>query len=231
MIKWVYQWDFRKSRKDYEDKMMFGFKDLEEKRQAIEEIIGLEWNMFQQVQNQGGRAGCQDDYSTFHLMRACQFSVWNDFMLKSYRKDLLDARGAGRNLLTEKYAYMMEVTDPQYFSQVLKDRLPVISAENMNIIDEITWYLMDCEREKAAKYPRLTASGRKTYSGSENGSFASVETYLRGELKTYSGETLRYYLEYVRVNRAQGVNLTLKVLEQMVLAYGYKSLEDAESKM
>ncbi len=209
---------------------MFGFKDEEERLKTIEEIIKSEWNMFQRVNNIGGRASCQDDWNTFHIMRFSQFSAWNDLMTKSYAKDMEDALKQGRNLIMEKYAYMMEYTDPQYYKSELEPHLPDIDSESMNMIKEITWYMIDCEKEIAAKYPKLSRSGRPIEAGDASG-FTSVETYAEGELKTYSKETLRLYLDYVRANRAAGKNAAMLVQEIMVKMYGYSSIEDAESKM
>ncbi len=69
---------------------------------TLDRIVALEWNMFQRVQNEGGRASCQDDYPTFRLMRESQFSVWPEPVLASYLKDLETAVAAGRKLVTEK---------------------------------------------------------------------------------------------------------------------------------
>lgn len=86
----------------------------------INEIIEIEWTMFDKVNNQGGRAACQDDKRTFYVMRFSQFSAFGDDMLRSYRRDLEEALDEGRNLIMEKYAYMMEFTDPAYFDRMLK---------------------------------------------------------------------------------------------------------------
>lgn len=210
---------------------MLGFKDENERMSVTEDIIGLEWTMFQKVNNIGGRAGCQDDWETFHIMRESQFSAWNDFMLKSYHKDLKDAEQSGRNLIMEKYAYMMESTDPVYYRNELEPKLPHIDGETMNIIEEIVWYMVDCEKEIASKYPKLAQTGRPLQTADDNSGFTSVETYARGELKTYSKETLGHYLDFVRINRAKGINLALKVQDTMVKLYGYTSIEDAERKL
>lgn len=65
--------------------------------EIAEDILNREWNLFQQVQNVGGRASCQEDERTFRIMRAAQFEAWNEAMLASYRQDLIQAEEAGRN--------------------------------------------------------------------------------------------------------------------------------------
>ena len=44
----------------------------------IEEIIKIEWQMFQNVDNLGGRADCQDDFETFYIMRRSQYDNWSE---------------------------------------------------------------------------------------------------------------------------------------------------------
>ena len=78
-------------------------KQMDEMKR-IQEIVAMEWDMFQLVQNQGGRASCQDDWVTFEIMRSSQFRAWDDRTRESYWQDLHDARDTGRNLLMEKYA-------------------------------------------------------------------------------------------------------------------------------
>lgn len=41
--------------------------------EKIQKIIDIEWEMFQQVDNIGGRADCQDDKETFYIMRRSQY--------------------------------------------------------------------------------------------------------------------------------------------------------------
>ena len=62
----------------------------------------MEWELFDQVQNIGGRAVCQDNWSTFQIMRSSQLLPWPPELLSSYRDDLLEAKAAGRNPLSEK---------------------------------------------------------------------------------------------------------------------------------
>ena len=48
------------------------------KEDLIEKIIAEEWKQFDQVNNEGGRASCQDNWPTFHIMRKSQFDNWNE---------------------------------------------------------------------------------------------------------------------------------------------------------
>lgn len=86
--------------------------------ELLEKIIALEWAMFQLVQNEGGRASCQDNYPTFRIMRESQFSAWPDAVLRSYLSDLEQAEAEGRNLVMEKYARMMERTAPERYREI-----------------------------------------------------------------------------------------------------------------
>ena len=81
---------------------------------VVNDIVNREWEMFQKTQNMGGRAACQDQYDTFYANRYSQHCVLQPDTLESYRNDLIAAGMIGRNLITEKYGYMMEFTDPAY---------------------------------------------------------------------------------------------------------------------
>lgn len=73
----------------------------------VRRIAEAEWKLFEQVHNIGGRASCQDSPDTFFIMRSSQLMAWSEAMQESYWNDLITATQQGRNLLTEKYAYMM----------------------------------------------------------------------------------------------------------------------------
>lgn len=81
-------------------------------------------------------AHCQDDWETFRLMRTSQMRAWDQPLLDSYLDDLRSAQTEGRNLLCEKYAYMMERTSPAEYA-VLRDYLPVPSLEKEWLADWI----------------------------------------------------------------------------------------------
>lgn len=206
-------------------------KTSEEISQAVLHIVEIEWEMFQKVNNIGGRASCQNDKTTFEIMRLSQYSSWTVEMIRSYECDLTLAEQAGRNVVMEKYAYMMEYTDPAYFEANLASALPKTDTETMAIIREIVDYLVDCEKALARTFPNLSRAGRAIASKDDSFDATSVETYAIGELKTYSRATLDLYLGHVRKCNATDINLALTVKDMMVSLYGYPSLDDAERKL
>lgn len=197
-----------------------------EKDPLIAAIIGAEWQMFDKVQNEGGRAACQNDARTFAIMRYSQFAPLPQDVLESYRDDLAAAVREGRNLLAEKYAYMMEYTDPATFDRTLRDHLPAVSAYKQALCARIANRLIRDEQQFAARYPALHAQGRPTEGAQADD--VSVHVYALGELKTYSERTLERYDAWLRAHPEE--NISVSVHRVMVQLYGYDSLEAAEAR-
>ncbi len=197
-----------------------------EKDPLIVAIIGAEWQMFDKVQNEGGRAACQNDARTFAILRYSQFAPLPQDVLESYRDDLEQAAQVGRNLLAEKYAYMMEYTDPATFDRTLRDHLPAVSAYKQEICARIANRLIRDEQQFAARYPALHAQGRPTEGAQADD--VSVHVYALGELKTYSERTLERYDAWLRAHPEE--NISVSVHRVMVQLYGYDSLEAAEAR-
>lgn len=197
-----------------------------EKDLLIAAIIGAEWQMFDKVQNEGGRAACQNDARAFAIMRYSQFAPLPQDVLESYRDDLKQAAREGRNLLAEKYAYMMEYTDPATFDRTLRDHLPAVSAYKQELCARIANRLIRDEQQFAARYPALHAQGRPTEGAQADD--VSVHVYALGELKTYSERTLERYDAWLRANPEE--NISVSVHRVMVQLYGYDSLEAAEAR-
>ena len=194
---------------------------------TVKSIIALEWAMFDLVQNIGGRATCQEDFVTFHIMRASQFLAWTQPMRESYLHDLQQAREAGRNLMEEKYAYMMERTSPTEYAK-LRHLLPPREGEKELFIHEICLAHVAWLEALQARYPRLTGRGRPLRKEEDRPGTTSFETYLWGELATYSAKTLALYLAYVAQLHKEGQNLNEMILQNTARAYGYASLKAAE---
>ncbi|WP_333646444.1 DUF4125 family protein [Lacrimispora sp.] len=211
-----------------EDKTI-GIENIMTKRTAmaehfIDQIIDIEWGMFSNVNNEGGRASCQEDRKTFAIMRRSQFKSWNQETLGSYLDDLKAALDEGRNLMTEKYARMMKYTAPVEYNKI-KGALPGISQEKKEIISQIMGYHKAWMKELAEKYPNVMKHGRMMEKEDESGGNTSIETYLLGELSTYSEKTLKLYLDHAVSQSKMGINPDREILEFTVKSYGYESLE------
>ena len=199
------------------------------KEQLIEKIVELEWQQFQKVQNEGGRASCQDNRPTFNIMRTSQFLVWKMEILESYYQDLQDAESKGWNLLTEKYARMMESTAPVQYVQ-LKERLPKRSERRLEQQERMLKKVVSWEEAFAKQYPGIAGTGRVLHTYEDTPYSTSMETYARGELSTYSDRTVELLEKLYDELERRGDNLSTLVTEQMVKLYGYQSLEDAEKR-
>lgn len=195
--------------------------------ELVDAIVDLEWDFFQTVENEGGRASCQDNRRTFDIMRKSQFRAWDNDSLESWLCDLRTAKDAGENPLREKYARMMEHTDPEEYRR-LEAKLPLVSPEKRRLVEDIIAIQMPWQNEYARAYSRLATRARPIASMSDRQYTTSVETYLRGELLTYSEETLRRYLRHIRNLLELNGNITMTIMENTVKMYGYASLQDAE---
>ncbi|MBQ7859558.1 MAG: DUF4125 family protein [Faecalibacterium sp.] len=198
---------------------------MKERNALIKAIVGKEWQMFDKVNNAGGRAECQDNWSTFSIMRTSQLDAWADDTLRSYRDDLDKAAFVGRNLLQEKYAYMMRRTAPQEYAKI-EWFLPAISREKQALVDELT-EVQVAEMERAAcRYPHVATTMRPLRRANDSLYCTSFETYLWGELLSYSLETLQCYRRQLMADPAA---YGLAVLTETAVQYGCKDLDELEA--
>ncbi len=195
----------------------------------IQVIVKAEWNQFQKVQNEGGRASCQDDWETFEIMRKSQFQIWPDALLESYMEDLRRADERGWNLVLEKYMRMMASTAPRQYRE-FEPILPVRSAKRLAKTEEVVAVGVRWAEAFARQYPDLGAASRVIHTSEDGPWDTSYETYLRGELLTYSDETFRLYCGMVEEYCEAGRSMTTETMELLVKMYGYESLEAAEKK-
>ncbi len=182
---------------------------LESKEALIEGIVDLEEAMFVAVVPETP-APCQQDTTTFRIMRRAQFSAWPQDALESYHGDLCEARKNGKNLMTLKYARM-------------DDRIPPINTGPL--IDKIVTIQVEWQYRLFQKYPALIARGRSVEKAVMGVSF---KRYLAGELETYSSRTLACLSRYVKAVYRDGGNMSEQVYLSMVMGLGYASLEEAE---
>lgn len=200
-------------------------------KDKIEEIIKIEWEMFKKVDNIGGRASCQEDPETFYIMRRSQYENWSKEMVNCYLEFVLKSAKEGRNLLAEKYARMMAYTNLHYYNKHLAHKLPSVPLSHYRLINIIVTKLIQWEEEMAAKYPKLSGTGRPIRSSEDYKGFTSIETYARGELETYPRELLEMYSAYIEELDASGKSLSEMNQLTMVRLYGYETIEEAENSL
>lgn len=196
----------------------------------IDEIIDAEWRFFDKVQNEGGRAGCQDDFETFQIMRKSQFLAWDEATVQAYAEDLRTAQQVGRNLIQEKYARMMASTAPEQYA-TFAHLLPALSAWQLQTIEAIIEIQVSWREIFARDYPHMSGQARLIRTAEDTPYQTSFETYLRGELGTYSEKMLASYQSMVQAYQQRGENLTTRTMDETARLYGYKGLEDAESRL
>ncbi|MDE7333773.1 MAG: DUF4125 family protein [Lachnospiraceae bacterium] len=205
-------------------------KDDSFKAALVNELVSLEWEAFDKVENEGGRADCQNDFHTFSIMRKSQYYAWTEEMLKSYISDFRRANARGWNLITEKYGRMMESTAPARYAQI-KDSFPKMPEMKREIIEEIVRIQVEWMEEFAREYPKAAGNARSIHTAEDTPFNTSYETYLRGEISTYSDETLDLYGRFIAGLCREGKNLAKIIMGNTAFLYGYGSLEELEEKL
>lgn len=179
---------------DYKDEITKFVKEYLYKQKMVKKIIEIEWDMFSNLNNIGGRADCQNNRVMFDLMRKSQYFAWNCDLINSYYNDLIKAKENNYNLLWIKYAFMEETVDPNHF-KLIKDNLPILSLKMINLREAI----VSVQLEMLEEYSKDNdiSKMRTINTNSDKYNNASYETYLRGELSSYSENTLYLYASYL----------------------------------
>lgn len=196
------------------------------KEELIDRIVGEEWKQFDKTVNEGGRADCQDNWETFSVMRKSQYMVWDEACLRSFYKDLT----AGRNLITEKYGRMMESTAPARYEEI-KDNFPVLSEERKELQEGIIAVQVGMMENFAARFPKMAGNARKIHTSEDTEYDTSYETYLRGEISTYSDDTLLGYGRLLASYAKDGRNIAYEIMNNTARLLGYEDVEDAERRL
>ena len=197
---------------------------------VINRLIGLEWDFFQKTRNITGRASCQDNYDMFYAMRRSQWaSLWPD-VVRSCLQDDLDAKNTGRNPVAEKYGYMMMTDAPAEYEKI-RSLLPAVSQEKAVLVEKIVSVFLRWYEELIPVLPLFMKHGRNLHTSSDSIYGVSVETYLRGELKTYSEATLQLWLKLAEEEKTAGLNRVKKIYDATAGFYGYASAEELEQSL
>lgn len=202
--------------------------NMQDDQSLREHIVLHEWNQFQGVNNEGGPAQCQGNWPVFHQMRLSQFLTWPHDLLTSYADDLDQADASGRNLLTEKYGRMMESTAPDQYHRNIAPYLPKLGIERQTLQESIINQQVAWAKDFRQRYPRLGGEMRVLRTSQDTPESTSFETYLRGELGTYSARTLDLYQQMIRNLVASGKNLTEETILATVRQSGFDTLDQAE---
>ena len=196
-------------------------------RELVERLVREEWDFFQKVQGQNGRASCQDNWRTFHAMRAGQALAWNDGIVRSLLDDLAAYREQGRNPMMEKYARMMEYTEPAEYEK-LKPLLPPVEEGVRALARHLTDRMVEWVQQAREQYPYVCGAGRPLRSNEDSEFDTSLETYDYCELQTYSLGTLELLAERYDEAADAGENLYIVTQENSAKLQGYGSLAEAE---
>lgn len=197
-----------------------------DREEIIKEILDIEWELFTNLNNNGGRASCQDNKQEFYITRSSQWESLSKEIVESYLNDLYRAEDMGRNLLFEKYVYMMEYTHNDEY-QKLKMYLPKEDVMKNKIISMIENKVMKWEEELSKKYPKFFSKTRKLDEINSN-SIAPVRVYLIGEHKSYSYTTNLYYYDYISKLE---YNLVEEIFTKIVKKKGFSDLDEAENSI
>ena len=197
--------------------------------ELIDTIVRLEWNQFQHTNNEGGRAACQGNWPVFRQMRTSQFLTWDPPLLTSYWEDLEDADRVGRNLITEKYGRMMASTAPDDYRTNIEPYIPKLSDERVALQERIIATQVAWAKDFRERYPKLGEAMRVLTTSEDTQAATSFETYLRGELGTYSERTLKLYGQMIQAHETAGRNLTEETILNTVQLGGFESLDEAEA--
>ena len=83
----------------------------------------------------------------------------------------------------------------------------------------------------AKEYPKLASQARNITSETDSVYDTSYETYLKGELLTYSDTLLKMYAEFIIDLYNRNENLAKLTIENTAKLQGYDSLKKAEESL
>ena len=195
-----------------------------EKEKLIDEILEKEWNYFSNLNNIGGRADCQDNREDFIIMRKAQWLTFNEETLLSYFEDL----NSKNNPLFQKYGQMMKYNSPKEYEKI-KNLLEQPSSQKLDLVEKIMEIYIKWEEEFFKAYPIFSSMGRPLYSKQDDDEDTSIETYLRGELLSYSEKTLVLYLKYILEMKNKNINLAVKNMDNLASMQGFENSQDVEN--
>lgn len=194
---------------------------------SVQELLDLEWQLFDEAPLAGRRTARPGERELFAITHSSELASWTPELRASWRQDLLNAQAEGRNLINEKYIYMLKRTDSERYD-TLKHTLPAASMEKLWLVDWICQAQTAWQENLEERYPYLMQSMETVYEDADGPSFH--ETALRSGLMACSVNTLRLYASQIERSQKAGGNLREDVLRNMAGQLGYPSLETIEAE-
>ncbi len=107
----------------------------------------------------------------------------------------------------------------------IKFSLEELNEEKINLVNKIMEIYMKWEEEFFEKFPLYSSMGRPLYSTSDDMEDTSIETYLRGELSSYSQKTLTLFFNYIKKSDK---NLAIENMDYLAQMQGFENSTDVE---
>lgn len=173
---------------------------------ALRELVQLEWVHFDTVQGMSGRAACQDDAVGFFVHHVAQYLSFPRESIMGVRDDVVAADAAGRNVIREKYARMMEMTDPVAFARDWSGRLEAPSPVKRCVLNEIESALRSMLDTAQGELPATAQHVRGSITQPK---LISSIGYYVCEIQSYSLSTLKCLRDGLRHQLGNHVNPVL----------------------
>lgn len=179
----------------------------------INRIVEYEWEMFQKLTTAQKKLECRNNKYMFLLMRHSQWSVYPLNVQTSYLNDIHEALSENRNLLFEKYAYIM-ILSGHFIECEIRNILPIVKKEKEELVNKIIKHHRFWYKSVMEKLPITASTGRPIVY--DRMGEIDIYTYLKGELFTYSMNTLKNILETENMMMTQNKNLVIEVYKNYI---------------
>lgn len=81
------------------------------------------------------------------------------------------------------------------------------------------------------KYPKISKLTRPLRSENDKPDLTSVQTYLIGELSSYSLRTLVFYFDYIKESKDKNINLIYEINKNVIAQKGFDNMDQLEQML
>ncbi len=166
-------------------------------------ILNFEWSQFDAVEGMHGRAFCQDNAKEFLLMRLAQYLAYTTEIIRLIYQDYEAMATEKINPIFDKYARMMEYTDPDDFMNI-KNKLITISKVKENLLLEIKDELKKRINIKKSELPKTLKNSRPVENDGKK--ISSLDYYIC-EISLYSLKTLWQIRDFIKKSNVDFIGL------------------------